>query len=76
MENSNRNTVRKYKNTTINKEFTLFSSASSPVQLLVVALFYCVFKVEIYNEELDLSLLKQIMLGRVVLGFPKLLECT
>ena len=42
----------------------------------MVAFFYCVFKADIYNEELNLSLLKQIMLGRVVLGFSKPLECT
>ena len=58
MENSKENTVIKCKNTTINKEFTLFSKATSLVQLSVVAFFYCVFKVEVYNEELNLSLLK------------------
>ena len=77
MERLQRNTVSNTKTQTIfNKEFTLFSRATSPVQLSVVAFFYCVFKAEIYNEELNLSLLKKIMLGRVVLGFPKPLECT
>lgn len=57
-------------------EFTLFSRATSPVQLPMTAFFYCVFKAKIYNEELNLSLLKHIMFGRVVLGSPKPLECT
>jgi len=50
---------KKTQNTTINKEFTLSSRATSLVQILVVAFFYCVFKAENYNEELNLSLLKQ-----------------
>ena len=53
MENNKRNIVSKYKNTTINKDFTLSSMATSLVQLSVVAFFYCVFKVENYNEELN-----------------------
>jgi len=65
-----RNTVRKYKNTTINKEFTLSSRATSPIQLLVGAFFYCVFKVENYNEELNLSLLKQNFLAGWFLDSP------
>jgi len=71
-----RNTVNKYKDTTINKEFTLSSRATSPVQLSMVAFFYCVFKAENYNEELNLSLLKQNCLAGWFFGFPKPLECT
>jgi len=58
VENNKENTVSKCKNTKINKEFTLFSRATSLVQPSVVAFIYCVFKVENYNEELNLSLLK------------------
>lgn len=76
MENTKENIVIKWKNTTINKEFTIFSRAISLIQLSMVAFFYCVFKANIYNEELNLSLLKQIMFCRVVLGSPKPLECT
>jgi len=76
MEDSKRNTVSNTRTQHINKEFTLFSKATSSVQLSVVAFFYCVFKTKICNVELNLSLLKQRMLSRVVLGFPKPLECT
>ena len=70
MENNKRNTVRKCKNTTINKEFTLFFRATSLVQLSVVAFFYCVFKAENYNEELNLSPQKQNFLAGWFLDSP------
>ena len=76
MENIKRNIVSRYKNTTINKESTLSSRAMSLIHISVVAFFYCVLKHRITMKELNMSLLKQNMLGRVVLGFPKPLECT
>jgi len=77
MERQQRNTVSEHKDTRIfNKEFTLFSRATSPVQLLLVALFYCVFKQRITMQGLNVSSLEAGLLGRVVLGFPKPLECT
>ena len=50
MERQQRNKVSIHNETrNFNKEFTLFSRATSPVQLLVVALFYCAFKQRNYN---------------------------
>jgi len=58
-ENNRRIIVRKYRNITINKEFILISRDTSPVQLLVVAFSYYLFKAENYNEELNLSPLEE-----------------
>jgi len=77
MERQQRNTLSEHKNTRIfNKEFTLFSRATSLVQLSVVALFYCVFKQRITMQGLNVSSPEAGLLGRVVLGFSKPLECT
>lgn len=42
----------------------------------MVALFYCAFSRELQCWDSIWVLLKQVLLGRVVLGFPKPLECT
>jgi len=77
MERQQRNTISKHKDTrNFNKEFTLFSRATSPVQLSVVALFYCVLKQRITMQGLSVSSPEAGFLGRVVLGFPKPLEYT
>ena len=56
MERQQRNTVSNTKTQTIfNKEFTLFSRATSPVQLSMVALFYCVFNQRITIQGLNVS---------------------
>jgi len=52
------------------------SRTTSPVQLSVVAFFYCVLKQRITMKELNVSLLKRNLLGKVVLGFPKPLDYT
>ena len=75
MERQQKNTVSEHKDTSnFNMEFTLFSRATSPVQLSVVALFYCAFKQRITMQGLNVSSPEASMLGRVVLGFPKPLE--